>query len=228
MGKISLDSRLFAAANYATPGGVLADIGTDHGYLPAYLLQNGICDYCYASDINEQPLMSAAKTVRDGGVNDRCECILCDGLSGFDDDARSRITDIVIAGMGGELIASIIDRAAWVRDEKYNLILQPMSKAEHLRRYLCESGFDIMDETACVAANKHYTVINARYSGAVREYDTAYLYAGALLDKTDAAAVEYKRMTADKLTKIAVGRQSAKRDDEVAREYLAAAKIIGE
>ena len=223
MKQIRLDSRLAAAAKYATFGGVVADIGTDHAFLPCYLIQNGISRRALACDIRQGPLDKAKQTVDEYGFNDKVRLILCDGLCGIDDNDKTEITDIIIAGMGGEMIAKILADSPWVQNDRYNLIFQPMTKAHTLRKYLCDNGYIIADETACIAANKHYTVINARYCGKAREYDIPYLYAGALLNKHDDDSCEYKRMIARKLRNAAKGMQNDESYAEKAAAYISCA-----
>lgn len=225
MKQIRLDSRLAAAAKYVTPGGVAADIGTDHAFLPCSLIQNNISRKAFACDIRKGPLNKAMQTVTEYGLNDKVTLILCDGLSGIDETSRAEITDIIIAGMGGEMIAKILSNSPWVKNERYNFIFQPMTKAHELRKYLCEQGYLIADETACAAANKHYTVINSRWCGKAQKYDFTYLYAGALLNKQDENSREYKRMIANKLRLAAKGMQAGGQNRE-AEWYLRGAKEL--
>lgn len=226
MKQIRLDSRLAAAAKYATFGGVAADIGTDHAFLPCYLIQSGICRRALACDIRQGPLDKAKQTVDEYGFNDKVRLILCDGLCGIDDNDKTEITDIIIAGMGGEMIAKILADSHWVQNDRYNLIFQPMTKAHTLRKYLCDNGYIITDETACIAANKHYAVINARYCGKPQQYDLSYLYAGALLSKTDDDSCEYKRMIANKLLAAAKGMQSGGQAADKAKQYTQCANEL--
>ncbi|MDE6599627.1 MAG: class I SAM-dependent methyltransferase, partial [Oscillospiraceae bacterium] len=133
-----LDKRLRLCADMVR-GKRVCDVGTDHAYLAAELLSEGRCETAVAADINEKPLAAARLTLEKAGVLDRAELILSDGLENI---PESGITDIVIAGMGGELIAAILSRCGWL-DGK-NLILQPMSRADFLIKWLCENGFEIL------------------------------------------------------------------------------------
>ncbi len=163
---ISLDGRLMSCANYVRAGAVFADIGTDHGYLPVFLLTAGRIGRAYLADINAQPLDSARENVAAAGLCDLCEFVLTDGaaaLHGFG------ITDYAIAGMGGTLIADIIEAADHLRDPGIRLILQPMTRQAHLRRYLASSGFTVLSETYSYADGKHYVTLCAHYSGEVRQ-----------------------------------------------------------
>ena len=104
----SLDKRLLSCADYVRAGAVFADIGTDHGYLPLFLLRSGRIERAYLSDVNEGPLSSARANAASEGLLDRCEFTLADGAAAL---SGKGITDYAICGMGGELIASIIDAA---------------------------------------------------------------------------------------------------------------------
>ena len=177
----TIDARLLRASKFIRESAYLADIGTDHAYLPIYLSLCGKIERALASDINEGPVLHAKQSVSKFGVGDKVEVIKSPGLEGAE---KYPITDIVIAGMGGELIASILSDAPWVKDEKYNLVLQPMTHPEMLRKYLLTEGFsiigedvvsDMADENA-----KVYQIINARYGGEAEELSAAELYFGRL------------------------------------------------
>lgn len=150
-----LDKRLRLCADMVK-GKRLCDVGTDHAYLAAELLLSGRCDTAVAADINEKPLAAARATLEKAGVRNRAELVLSDGLKNV---PQSGITDIVIAGMGGELIAKILSECTWL--EGVNLVLQPMSKQGSLLRYLWENGFEILRQRAVCDGNFCYTVINA-------------------------------------------------------------------
>ena len=160
----NLDQRLRSVADYVRDGACVADIGTDHAYLPVWLVLSGRVRTAIASDIVEGPVARAAANVARYGVGDRVKVIRADGLSGVKD---SSVTDIVIAGMGGELIAAIISAADWVYKEGYRLILQPMTHPEILRRELLASGFFILDETLSRSSDgkKLYVTLCTEYKG---------------------------------------------------------------
>ena len=162
----SLDKRLLSCAGYVRAGAVFADIGTDHGYLPLFLLRSGRIERAYLSDVNRGPLSSAERNARDEGFFDKCEFILTDGAHALRDKG---ITDYAICGMGGELIARIIEDAPHLKDERVRLILQPMTKQEHLRRYLALAGFTIIKERFSHDSGKYYVTMVAEYCGESRE-----------------------------------------------------------
>ena len=156
------DDRLGAAASFVRQGAVFADIGTDHAHLPIFLLKSGRISRAVAADVNQGPLDRAKANAMSEGVASRIDFRLADGLSGMDDLA---LTDIAICGMGGELIASIIDRAAFLRDARIRLILQPMTRTSVLRTYLAREGFRIEEEKIISAASRVYVCMAVSYTG---------------------------------------------------------------
>ena len=159
-----ISKRLEAAASFSRRGVRIADVGTDHAYLPIYLYTAGAVSGGVASDINQGPVDRALRNVKGWGADGAISVLRTDGLNGIE---SYRPEDIFILGMGGELIASIIDAAPWVRAEGIRLILQPMTHADTLRAYLFANGFEIIDETL-VSDDKIYQIICAEYSGEVR------------------------------------------------------------
>ncbi len=161
----ALNSRLLSVAELVRQGAVFADIGTDHAHLPIFLLEEGRITRAVLSDINEGPLSSARNNCTEAGLSDKVSFFLTDGASALCDLG---ITDIAICGMGGELIADIIDKAPWLKNKELSLILQPMSKQSYLRRFLAENGFMIKDECYSSEGDKHYVVMLAEYTGECR------------------------------------------------------------
>lgn len=164
-----LDDRLMSAASLVRRGSRFADIGSDHAYLPIYLCKSGVVDVALASDINKGPVAAALENIKEFGVEDKVTAMLSDGLLGAREFCPD---DIAILGMGGELILSIIDKADWVKNENIRLILQPMTHAHTLYKYLLSNGFEIADEKICATSSRTdriYRVICAEYSGTTRE-----------------------------------------------------------
>ncbi len=159
---IHLTPRLLSVAAYVTKGSVLADIGTDHAYLPAYLIENGIIARAFACDIHEGPLQNAKTTVNDAGITG-VEFILSDGLQGLEPQ-KDVFDTVVMAGMGGELMCDILSAAPWCRREGYTFILQPMSRANILRRYLYAHGFEILHESIAKEKDKLYNIMKVRFT----------------------------------------------------------------
>ncbi len=175
---IKLDIRLKMAADEVRQNKKVVDIGTDHAYLPAYLIENNICPSAIAADIGKGPLENAKKVVSTSKeLSDRIELRLSDGLKEIKSDEAE---DIVIAGMGGILISEILTSAPWVKDETKRLILQPMSHAEDVRRYLCENGFEIIKEKACADSKHNYIIIVAEFRNKPNDKNEAFYYKGLI------------------------------------------------
>lgn len=220
-----LDLRLAAAAEFVKEGTVAADVGTDHGYLICYLINEGICTRGFATDINIKPLESARKLIREMDLENEIETVLTDGLKGLPED---EIDEVLICGMGGETIIGILEEAKWVKSEKVHLVLQPMSRADMLRRWLCENGWSIDAEKA-VEVEKHlYTVISAEYIGGSEVPDDLYCLTGELLGQSDEFAVKYVRWQANIQRGIASGLLRSEKEKEHALVHIQLADMIDE
>jgi len=219
--RIILSPRLQKAASLVPAGAILADVGTDHGYVPAWLLLHGVIRAAVATDINSGPLSRAAETAKKCGVADRLELVLCDGLSGL----PPRCADtVLISGMGGETIAHILQAAPWTR-EGTALILQPQSKQPELRRWLYANGCHITGEHLAKEGDKLYTILTAA-GGASPMPDTAALYAGAADKHSDKALLgAFLEQEIAKLERLAAKLEHTSRAADVRRraEYLEAA-----
>ena len=155
--ELSLQPRLALLASLVPQGAVLADVGTDHGYIPVCLRQRGVIDRAIASDIGREPLEHARRTAEEYGVGG-IDLRLCAGLDAI---APEECDTIVIAGMGGENIAQILAGAPWTADGRHTLLLQPQSRAEALRRFLAEHGYAIAREALVRDRGFLYPVIEA-------------------------------------------------------------------
>lgn len=185
---LRLDNRLSAIASLVRPGVRCADIGTDHGYLITWLAASGRIQSGFACDINRKPLDKAAFSLSEYGAADRVKLLLCDGLSGLH---PGDVDDIVIAGMGGDLIWEILSAPSWTRDPALRFLLQPMTKTERLRRSLWENGFEILREEPVEAGGFPYTILQVAYTGKVRHPSLLEAYTGLLWQDGRPAAVNY-------------------------------------
>lgn len=152
-----LDNRLKMCADMISGKGIVCDVGTDHALLAAHLITTGKCEKVIASDINEGPLESARKTIEKYGISEKVELVLSDGLKNVNGEG---VSDIVIAGMGGETIVKILSERQFDLNG-IRLILQPMTKAEILRKWLADYGYKIVSENGVSEGEKLYTVITA-------------------------------------------------------------------
>jgi len=191
------DARLGAALEFLR-GGVMADVGTDHAYLPIAALQKGLASFAVATDIHKGPAEVAAAHLGANGITaDRAAVLLTDGLHGAE---GYRPTDICIFGMGGEMIARIIDEAPWVRDPSVRLILQPMTKQDVLRDYLTQNGFCIVCERL-IKTDRLYTLLCAEFDGRVHSLSPLERMIGKdNLERGDKLTCELVRRHLDILT----------------------------
>lgn len=159
---MKLTNRLQAVADYIKKGSTVADIGTDHGYLPVYLIENKIAKHVYACDINKGPLDAAISQIKTNKMSDFITPILSNGLDGL---KEKHVDQIVIAGMGGVLIGEILKNNLSIVKEVDSLILQPMTGQAELRVFLLENGFEILEENLAKEKKRMYQVILAKYTG---------------------------------------------------------------
>lgn len=166
---IKLTPRLLTAVPFVRRGHRVCDVGTDHAYLPIYLVESGIlgpraggeAPFAVASDINQGPVDRATLHVAAAGLSNAIRTLRTDGLQGLE---AYRPEDVIIFGMGGELIASILDAAPWVRDPSVRLILQPMTHAEKLRKYLFERGYVPVGQVLSREEARIYQTICVQFS----------------------------------------------------------------
>ena len=176
--KIELSPRLRMVAGLVPPGSRLADIGTDHAYLPAALIQKGTIPTAIAADLRQGPLNRAKATVRECGLTGRVTFRLCSGLEGVRPD---EVDAVAIAGMGGETIADILAAAPWTRERDVPLVLQPMSSMDDLRLWLERHGYTIVKEELAREGETLYTALLVR-SGAMVPMTAAERLAGKNTD----------------------------------------------
>ncbi|MCR4594340.1 MAG: class I SAM-dependent methyltransferase, partial [Clostridiales bacterium] len=170
------------------------DIGTDHAYLPVYLLENGIVERAIASDLRKGPLENARKTVEESGMSDIIELRLSDG---FDSYEPYEAQEIAICGMGGLLISDFINRTEWLKDGSVHLIVQPMTHIADARKALFKNGFSINKEVVVKDDNHFYIVISAYYEK-IKGQLPNYKYEVGFFDKKSELAQEYLRYLFDK------------------------------
>ncbi|MGN1348368.1 MAG: tRNA (adenine(22)-N(1))-methyltransferase [Acutalibacteraceae bacterium] len=174
---MKLSKRLEMVASFVRQGSVVADIGTDHAYLPVYLISHGISEKAFAADIGRGPLLNAEKTVTEYGLNDKITLVLSDGLKEIN---LSAVDTVILAGMGGDLIKDILSCADIEALKKIHIIAQPQSHAEKVRGFLIQNGFEIEREDICLDAKHVYICMCASFSGKT-EYPCSYEYYGELI-----------------------------------------------
>jgi len=155
---MKLTPRLLAIANKVDKGNIVADIGTDHGFIPIYLIENNLSPKVIAADINEGPLDNAKRQIMQKGYNDRIETRLGNGL---DILTPGEVDTVIIAGMGGLLIRDILMESLHITQAVKQFILQPMVAQAELREWLVHHGFEIVDEQLVKEGHKFYEIITA-------------------------------------------------------------------
>lgn len=196
---MALSLRLTLISALVPPGARVCDIGTDHGYLPIELIKRGDIKSVIATDIRKMPLANAEKNIKSAGVGG-ITLRLCDGLESI---AQNEVDTVITAGMGGEVIASILARSAIpTASPAPLLILQPTTSPEFLRRFLCENGFEIISDTAICENKKLYSVMTARYTGEKYNFGEEFYYCGRV-DPQTADGAKYIEKQYSRLKKCA-------------------------
>ena len=220
---MELSKRLMKIASYVETCETIADIGTDHGYIPIYLVKNNVCKKAIASDINKGPIDKATTNVRFEGLSKRVKCLLGPGLRPIN---VGEVNGVIIAGMGGNLTRDII-----VEDiEKVKLydflILQPAQNPEVLREYLYNNNFEIMDEDLIFDEGKFYELFKVKYSNNPKKIkvkdDLSYEISPILLENKNDLVEDYIKSKIERYENIV---SYIKEDTSLAREKKDALKI---
>ncbi len=175
----SLSERLSAVAFLVKKGSIVADIGTDHGYIPVYLVKNNIAQRALASDVNKGPLSSCRRLVEEENLGDKIKVILSDGL---DNIPSEEYDTLIIAGMGGELICTILSKAGNLKDK--HIIVNPMTHPELVREYLYSNGFKIDNDLIVKESKHYYSVFDAIFTGDIQNKNKIDFYLGNIKDFT--------------------------------------------
>ncbi|MGN1315931.1 MAG: class I SAM-dependent methyltransferase [Acutalibacteraceae bacterium] len=208
---VKLTPRLSAAASLVKGGGIVADIGTDHGYLPVFLIQQNKISGAIGADIKKGPLENAAKTVSRYGLSDKISVRLSDGLNEFKENEAD---EIVFAGMGGTLIAEKLKETPWIKNPKIHFVFQPQSRAEDLREFLYSNGFEIGEEIAVKEDERYYIAFDAFYTGVKREFTPADCFMGKL-PKTEEAKMHIQKQLNRLQKKYNATEEIGKKDQEL-------------
>lgn len=206
---IRLTPRLQAIADQVPPGARLADVGTDHAHLPIWLLQQGRIRAAVASDIREGPLARARENAARCGCLERISLRLGAGLARVSPEECDTVS---IAGMGGETIAGILQDAPWTAEGGRLLLLQPMTMAAELRRYLFQNGYDIVRESLCAEEHRRYVVLTVRGGGEKKDMPLGACCVSPALLRAPGAA-DYIRHLLARETRALDGLRQAKQAD---------------
>ena len=220
---MELKGRLFMIASFVPKCDCLCDVGTDHGYIPVYLVQKGICNKALAMDINEGPIEAASENIRHFSLEDKIKTRLGNGLEPLN---PGEADVIVIAGMGGILIKAILEASLEKAKLSQTLILQPMNAIEVLREWLYCNGFEIEDEALTNEDIKIYNAIKVKWTGAKTHYEIIDCYIGRhLVEKGGDLFKTFIKRKINQASKVIAGLKKSSEPDGVylkLQEYLRA------
>lgn len=158
---INISERLKCVAGLVNKGARVADIGTDHAYLPIYLVQNEISNKVYACDVRKEPLRRAKLHIDEYGLSDKITTQLCDGLKGIN---KGDVDTVTICGMGGKLMKNILKAGIDKLGDNTQLVLSAQSELRDFRKYLLETGIDIKSEHMLLEDGKYYFIFDCVYN----------------------------------------------------------------
>ncbi len=210
---INLKGRLLKIANLVEECSKLADIGTDHGYIPIYLVQSGICQEAIATDIRKGPLLKAERNIDKYKLKESIELRLGNGIEPIQ---NGECDVFIIAGMGGRLITDILERSLRVVQNTKYILLQPVYTEEVLREFLLKNGFRIAREVLVQDEGRIYVVIKAVYDGIIRQEEDLYCHIGSFLfEHKDPLLKEFLKRRIKRQTKIVHGMEKSERMQDV-------------
>lgn len=212
---MELSRRLFAVANEVSAGNRLADIGTDHGYIPIFLVQKGIIPSALAMDVNDGPLARADAHIKEQGLSDKIATRKSNGLEKL---LPEEADSVIIAGMGGALIEEILKQGSHILTAGKELILQPQSEIFKVRHCLHRMGYQIIREQILEEENKIYFILKAVPGQQHFEEEYLYEYGEYLLKEKDAFMMEYLKKEKMKFQKI-IDKLSSQ-DSEAAKQRI--------
>lgn len=154
-----LSRRLEAVASYVPQGARLADVGSDHAYLPLFLVEQGRIDFAVAGEVVQGPYQSALQNVEQAGQSDKISVRLANGLAAVELD--DQVSTVTIAGMGGRLIAEILEDGKDKLGSVERLVLQPNNREDDVRRWLLAHDFQLVAEEILEENDKIYEILVA-------------------------------------------------------------------
>lgn len=214
-----LKGRIKFIADMIPECSIVSDIGTDHAYIPIYMVKHGRCERAIASDIGKGPVEVANRSISKHGVQDRVETRLGSGLKPIHEE---EMDVCVIAGMGGLLISEILKEDVNKAKKARTLIIQPMNCIELVREWLYGNGFEISDEGLIAEGDRIYNVIASNWTGKVQSKDRVYYYIGEkLIEKKDPLLKRYIEKKIGVIDKI-INEMSAMKDEDkaVLNDYI--------
>ncbi|OPX43155.1 tRNA (adenine(22)-N(1))-methyltransferase [Ruminiclostridium hungatei] len=213
---LELKGRLKLISDKVPQCGTVADIGTDHAYIPVYLVQQERCRRAVASDVRPGPVRVADRNISKYRLSHRIETRLGSGLETLEE---SEADAIIIAGMGGTLLAGLLEAGAEKIGGRAVLVLQPMNDLDIVRKWLYDHKFDIYDEELAAEGNKIYCVMAAGYTGQNKNYEDFQLHVGeCLIKKRDPLLVPYCEMKIRQLERV-LAQLARMEDNERLRDF---------
>ena len=188
MEKIKLSSRLLRCAEMVSKNSKIADIGTDHAYIPIYLTQNNTITHAIASDVKSGPLQNAIKNIEKYDLQNNIEARISDGTNEINENEAD---EIIIAGMGGNVISNILEKCSWENKNDKVFIINPMKYEERLREFLYENGYKITKETAVICSGKVYSVMKVIYTDKKEKINPVEKYIGKMWENITPAEKSY-------------------------------------
>lgn len=202
---MKLSKRLQMVSSLVTKGNRLADIGTDHGYIPIALVGEGICPWAIASDVNKGPLLRAKEHIQENSLLEQIEVRLGNGLESI---SCGEVDSILIAGMGGPLIVTILEQGKNVRDSAKELILSPHSDIAGVRAYILGQGYEIVQENMVKEDGKYYVAMKAVKRETVSTWNEVEVcYGKHLLQQKHPVLLEFLKKNEKKIQMILQGIQ---------------------
>lgn len=185
---MELSKRLQAVADLAGNQKILADVGTDHGYIPIYMVEQGRCEKAFAMDVNQGPLLRAKEHISQHGLDDKISLRLSDGVKALQ---VGECTAVVVAGMGGALAIKIMEEGKQIFRSLDEFVLQPQSELDKVRLYLQEQGYCIVDEDMVLEDGKFYPMMKVKVGTDAAYTDIELLYGRQLLQKKSAVLKQF-------------------------------------
>ncbi len=214
---LELKGRLKLIADKVPECGTVADIGTDHAYLPIYLIRQGKCKKAVASDVRTGPVQVANRNISKYKLKDRIETRMGSGLETI---GKNEADAIIIAGMGGTLLSELLEADAEKVCGDAVLILQPMNDLDIVRKWLYEHKFNIFDEELSAEGNKIYCVMAARFDGRTKPYEDFQLHVGeCLIKKQDPLLLSYCEMKVRQIDRVLRQLEDMRENDGLLNYY---------
>jgi tRNA (adenine22-N1)-methyltransferase len=219
---MNLTPRLETIANLVKKGSIIADIGTDHGYIPVFLIENGICEKGIAADVNRGPLNNAKNFIKERGLQDKIETRLGDGLKVL---KPNEVDTVIIAGMGGLLINKILMESKEIANTVKRFILQPMTASDEVRRFLYNNNYKIVEEKLAKEGDKIYEIICAEHGKDTVEDEIFFEVGKKLFENKDILLGEFLLKKINKLEEITnnlkntSSEEGKKKYEEVNKKY---------